>query len=144
MGRTAPDNRVQVLAASDLALGNVQAQAEAAAQTVYADVVKLLRNVGPDISAPQSTEFGTAGSGKPGDYLEYCLQYANYGSLPLSSYQLSDTLPSTLTFAGVSGTGRAAAPALAGQTLTFDLGTVPPGTQEQICFYARIGAGAAQ
>lgn len=52
MGCTAPDNRVQVLAASDLALGNVQAQAEAAAQTVYADVVKLLRNVGPDISAP--------------------------------------------------------------------------------------------
>lgn len=48
---------------------------------------KRVRNVS------QNTPFGSTGSGKPGEVLEYCIAYRNLGTEPVSSFTLSDPVP---------------------------------------------------
>ncbi|THF85030.1 DUF11 domain-containing protein [Deinococcus sp. KSM4-11] len=109
--------------------------------------------------------FGTTGSGKPGEVLEYCLAAHNLGGADLgtatSGYLVKDTLPgnvsalltaydadepSAATGYGVRVTRGAAAPTylksdvatLTGTNLNVNLGTVTAGETVTVCFQATI------
>ena len=117
-------------------------------------LIKSVRNV------TTNSGFSSAGSGKPGDVLEYCVAYSNPGQSPVTLTSINDTIPTTTTpLTSVSDYGNQAirwritqpsvssqnlsAPSDAdagelGAVLTVRVGAVPAGGAGDICFQAQI------
>ena len=117
-------------------------------------LVKSVRNV------TTTSGFGSAGSGKPGDVLEYCVAYSNPGQSPVTNTVVSDTIPTTTTpLTSVADYGsqairwRVTAPSAdtqnltapadtdageLGAALTVRVGAVPAGGAGDVCFQAQI------
>ena len=118
-------------------------------------LVKSVRNV------TKNSAFGSAGSGEPGDVLEYCIAYRNPGQSPVSVATIRDTVPTfTVIQTNVLGYGGAAirwrvtlpsastqnlsadadsdAGEISGNILTTRLDTVPAGGAGDVCFQASI------
>ncbi len=72
----------------------------------------------------------------PGDFVTYRLEYASTGTATANSVVLTDTLDSRLSFE--SATGGAS---VSGQTVTWNLGDLDPGTTNSVELTARVGAG---
>lgn len=65
--------------------------ASATTNTIYAKLTKSVRNV------TQNAVFGTTGNGLPGELLEYCIAYANYGNTALPNFIITDNVPTNTT-----------------------------------------------
>ncbi|MFN8567046.1 MAG: DUF11 domain-containing protein [Kouleothrix sp.] len=74
-----------------------------------------------------------------GDQLIYTLAYGNAGDAPAASVALVDTLPADLTFVSANP----APTGVAGQSLTWALGTLAPGQRGSISVVAQASALAA-
>ncbi|MFC6591805.1 hypothetical protein ACFP81_07115 [Deinococcus lacus] len=110
---------------------------EATVNTVYSELVKRVRNVGANKAL--TPPFSSTAQGQPGEFLEYCLDYANYGSATLPAFQVRDTLDPRSVFDSLSPSSTA------GRSVTPDNGTVvsdsftlPAGVRGSVCFYAKI------
>ena len=118
-------------------------------------LVKSVRNV------TKNSPFSSAGSGEPGDVLEYCIAYSNPGQSPVSVATIRDTVPTfTVVQTNVLGYGGAAirwrvtlpsastqnlsadadsdAGEISGNILTTRLDIVPAGGAGDVCFQAGI------
>ena len=125
--------------------------ASAATIMIYPVLGKRVRNVS------QNSPFGTAGTGRPGELLEYCLDFSNLGGSNLANFILSDTVP-TNTDADLSGygaglglqvtrgsvttrtstSGDTDGGSLSAAALSLDLGTLAAGESGSVCFRAGI------
>ncbi|WP_424951282.1 tandem-95 repeat protein [Deinococcus sp.] len=137
-------------AANETELVTTNNTASSSAQLVYPKLSKRVRNV------TQSGAFGTVGSGKPGEVLEYCIDFKNYG-VSVASFVITDTVPgnttadlsaygaglglqvvrgstSTRTSTGSDGDGGS----LSASSLSLDLGTLAAGESGSVCFRASI------
>jgi len=121
------------------------------AQLVYPKLSKRVRNV------TQTGAFGTVGTGKPNEVLEYCIDFKNYG-VAVASFVVSDTVPSNTTAnlssygvglglqvvrGGVTTTRTsigtdADGGSLSSAALSLDLGTLAAGESGSVCFQASI------
>ncbi|WP_309571286.1 DUF11 domain-containing protein, partial [Deinococcus sp.] len=72
-------------ATADPVSGNNAASAVTA--VVYGKLSKKVRNV------TSSGVFGTSGQGLPGEVLEYCIDYGNYGGVALPNFAITDHVP---------------------------------------------------
>ncbi len=117
-------------------------------------LVKSVRNV------TTNSAFSSAGSGEPGDVLEYCVGYSNPGQSPVTGTVVSDSIPTTttpLTSVGDYGNQairwRITQPSAGtqnlsavsgdddgelGAVLTVRVGAVPAGGAGDVCFRAQI------
>lgn len=125
--------------------------------TLYSRLFKQVRNLGPQGTLTP----GWAGSvnGRPGDVLEYCIDFSNLGSTTLATYRVNDVVPASTQFVTGSASvrqGRMDAPGAAypgatvstapttdaagqpTQLLQTNALTLPPGTQATLCFRAAI------
>lgn len=124
---------------------------------VYPKLRKTVTNITRQMPA------GTVGNGNPGDVLEYCLAFNNYGNLALPKFALTDHVPGTTT-ANLNGYGAglgvqvtrggvttytsavdadaASLTDVGGDfgsgTLNVDLGTLAAGEEGQACFRVTI------
>ncbi|WP_407540290.1 tandem-95 repeat protein [Deinococcus radiomollis] len=125
--------------------------ASTTSQLVYPKLIKRVRNV------TQSGAFGTVGTGKPGEALEYCIDFKNYG-VAVANFVISDTVPSNTSAAlsaygsglglqvvrGGATTTRTSSNAdadggsLSTSALSLDLGTLAAGESGSVCFQANI------
>ena len=114
------------------------------------ELQKRVRNV------TQGTPLTTLGTGRPGEVLEYCINYQNLGASPVTQTEFRDPVPFFTTFetsayvgqdikwtVGGTTTPLTAAPdsdvgELSAGVIEVDLGTVAPGTSGQVCYQARI------
>ena len=115
---------------------------------VQFDLGKAVRNVS------RNETFAVANTAKPGDELEYCLNYNNSGFVPAQNVVLRDPLPGGLTpllsvpsYGGqallLNGVGLSAASDTdqgewQGSNLTVRVGTVPGKQSGQLCFRAMM------
>ncbi|MFC4639517.1 hypothetical protein [Deinococcus hohokamensis] len=124
---------------------------------VLVTLAKRVRNL------TQSGAFGTAGTGRPGEVLEYCIDYRNAGGVDLPSFVVKDPVPANVTAVGsaydaeepstATGFGirflrgtvtsylTSAADGDVGQLLValqVTLGTLQSGEAGSVCFQARI------
>ena len=136
--------------------------APAVTDLVYPKLRKSVRNLTRGTQASEQTQ------GLPGDLLEYCLDFSNYGTLPLANYRLTDHVPGSTSVVGNaydagSGTGLGIKLTRGGQTtlltsaadsdaaslssaggtfgqgtLSADLGTLNAGETGSACFQVRI------
>jgi len=124
--------------------------ASTVSQLVYPRLSKRVRNV-TTLSA-----FGTTGTGKPAEILEYCIDFRNYG-VAVATFVISDTVP-TNTNADLSGYGAGLGlqvtrggvttrtstggdtdgGSLSAAVLSLDLGTLTAGESGSVCFRAGI------
>ncbi|WP_162865380.1 DUF11 domain-containing protein [Deinococcus wulumuqiensis] len=130
--------------------------AQATTNTLYLALLKRVRNLSP-VPAAQVTAtnppWGTTSVGHPGDVLEYCIDFHNYGSAALSNYVLQDPLPENVTiepgsWAVYSGTMTTEPRTpLAGANVSYDAASrkvkaavnpLPAGTHGTLCFRAKI------
>ena len=117
-------------------------------------LVKRVRN------ATTNSGFSNAGSGEPGDVLEYCITYSNTGQSPITNTVVNDTIPTTTTpltsvldygnqairwriTAPTTSTQNLSAPVDTdagelGAVLTVRVGPVPAGGTGDVCFQAQI------
>ncbi|WP_295821355.1 hypothetical protein [uncultured Deinococcus sp.] len=65
--------------------------ASAVTAMVYGTLGKTVRNV------TTGSAFTTSGGGLPGEVLEYCIAYANYGGVGLPNFTITDHVPGTTT-----------------------------------------------
>ncbi|THF86439.1 DUF11 domain-containing protein [Deinococcus sp. KSM4-11] len=63
--------------------------ASAGTALVYGKLSKKVRNV------TAGGAFGTSGQGLPGEVLEYCIDYGNYGGVALPNFAITDQVPGT-------------------------------------------------
>ncbi|WP_188964871.1 DUF11 domain-containing protein, partial [Deinococcus aquiradiocola] len=77
--------------------------ASSTAQLVYPKLTKRVRNLGKPGALNLGATFGTAGTGVPGEVLEYCIDARNYG-VAVSGFVLTDTVPGN-TVSDVSAYG---------------------------------------
>lgn len=88
---------------------------------------KLVRNIGASLSSTSGT-FGTSATGKPGDYLEYCIAYGNSGTASALNMSVEDTVAATGP-ANVNGYGSGLGVLFAdGATLASGATAAPSGT----------------
>ncbi|PNY79551.1 hypothetical protein CVO96_19185 [Deinococcus koreensis] len=132
--------------------------ASATTGVINVQLTKEVRNCGPLASAapcPATAAWSTAGSGRPGDVLEYRISYANTGSANAKAVVINDDVPSN-TDADLNGYGAgrgvswsaSATPltsqdgddagSLSASALRLSLGTLAPGTSGSVSFRARI------
>ena len=124
--------------------------ASTVSQLVYPRLSKRVRNV-TTLGA-----FGTTGTGKPAEILEYCIDFRNYG-VAVATFVISDTVP-TNTNADLSGYGAGLGlqvtrggvttrtstsgdidgGSLSAAALSLDLGTLAAGESGGVCFRAGI------
>lgn len=64
---------------------------QAVTTLVYPKLTKTVRNV------TTGGAVGTSGGGRPGEVLEYCLNFSNFGGAPLPNFRLSDDVPGNTT-----------------------------------------------
>ncbi|WP_414657378.1 hypothetical protein ACINK0_03995 [Deinococcus sp. VB343] len=142
-------------AKSSATLVNEVSSEEVRTDVVYTRLFKQVHNLGsnPPAGVPQSSPaWVSIGKGLPGDVLEYCIDFYNYGSVPLNNYKVTDVVP--LNTAYVSGsavikTGSMTAPGstFTPGSVTYDTATnsviasgmtVPAAGGGTLCFRARI------
>ncbi|MDO4245980.1 MAG: hypothetical protein Q4C89_08160 [Deinococcus sp.] len=141
---------------------NPVASAPAVTDVVYPKLRKSVRNL------TRASDAGQQAQGLPGELLEYCLDFSNYGTLPLANYRLTDHVPASTTVVGNaydsgSSTGlgikltrggetsllSSAADSDAGSlssaggtsgqgTLSANIGTLNAGETGSLCFQVRI------
>lgn len=125
--------------------------------TMYTRLFKQVRNLGP--AGTLTPAWAGSVSGRPGDVLEYCIDFANLGSTTLANYRVNDVVPASTQFVPGSASvrqGRMDAPGAAypGATVTAaattdaagqptqllqtNALTLAPGTQGTLCFRASI------
>lgn len=83
------------------------ASASATTDTVYTKLFKQVHNLGtnPPAEVPQlSPAWSSSGQGLPGDVLEYCIDFYNYGSVALNNYIVKDAVPTNTTYVPDSAT----------------------------------------
>ena len=117
-------------------------------------LVKSVRNV------TTNSAFSSAGSGEPGDVLEYCISYSNAGQSTVTNTVVTDTIPTTTTpltsvldYSNQAIRWRITQPSAStqnlsavsgddagelGAALTVRVGTVPAGGAGDVCFQAQI------
>jgi hypothetical protein len=119
-------------------------------QLVYPKLSKRVRNVS------QNGAFDTVGTGKPGEVLEYCIDFRNYG-VGVASFVISDSVPSNTnanlnaygaglglqvvrgtTTTRTSSSGDADGGSLSTSALSLDLGTLAAGESGSVCFQSGI------
>ncbi|WP_407569075.1 Ig-like domain-containing protein [Deinococcus altitudinis] len=124
--------------------------APSTAQLVYPKLTKRVRNV------TQNGAFGTVGTGKPAEVLEYCIDFKNYG-VAVANFVISDSVPSnTNANLGAYGTGLglqvvrgatttrtstnadADGGSLSATALSLDLGTLAANESGSVCFQSSI------
>ncbi|GBF05985.1 DUF11 domain-containing protein [Deinococcus aerius] len=127
--------------------------ASATTNMVYSKLTKTVRNV------TRNAAVGTGGSGSPGEVLEYCIAFGNYGGITLANYTVSDGVPPNttyvtgsagvtpaVTFPGITPSFNGAATTWNDGTttravngvVTANVGSLTSGTQGQMCFGATI------
>lgn len=114
--------------------------------TVYTRLYKQVRNLGPQ--GTLTPAWGTSASGRPGDVLEYCIDFNNYGSAALSNFSLTDNVATNTTGQpnaygtgqGVRITRGAAAPTYQAfsNPVVVNLGTLGTAESGQVCFRAGV------
>ncbi|WP_177183149.1 beta strand repeat-containing protein [Deinococcus reticulitermitis] len=114
--------------------------------TVYTRLFKQVRNLGPQ--GTLTPAWGTSASGRPGDVLEYCIDFNNYGSAALSNFSLTDNVAANTTGQpnaygtgqGVRITRGAAAPTYQAfsNPVVVNLGTLGTAESGQVCFRAGV------
>ncbi|MFN8510486.1 MAG: DUF11 domain-containing protein [Deinococcaceae bacterium] len=111
-------------------------------------LTKSVRNV------TQGTAEATSSSGKPGDILEYCIDYANTSSIPLNNLTVRDTVPGQVDYLADSLKWRAGGVAVPfvslsdgvdldagdvqGVSVRVRVGSVAASAQGRVCFRATI------
>lgn len=127
----------------------------ATTQVVFTDLFKQVHNIGKaPASSPvplPSPAWGSASTGLPGEVLEYCINFTNYGSVALPNYVVSDVVPVNTTVVpnswAVNQGPMTATPVtpLSGAAVTYSAGTVSasvgtlnPGSTGSLCFRATI------
>ncbi|ULH16857.1 hypothetical protein MF271_07660 [Deinococcus sp. KNUC1210] len=119
---------------------------------IYPTLSKTVQNLSTGGSV------GTSSTGLPGNVVEYCLNFANNGSLNLPSYVLNDTISSNTAVqrnaydavSGQTGSGvkvvqggtttylASSSAFVTSNTLSVNLGTLNAGTSGQLCFQGKI------
>ncbi|MGY2892826.1 beta strand repeat-containing protein [Deinococcus sp. UYEF24] len=124
--------------------------ATSTSQLVYPKLTKRVRNV------TQNGAFGTVGTGKPGEILEYCIDFKNYG-VAVANFVISDSVPSNTnanlsaygaglglqvvrgaTTTRTSSNADADGGSLSSAALSLDLGTLAAGENGSVCFQSGI------
>lgn len=127
---------------------------EARTEYVYTRSFKQVHNLGtqPGATVPQPSPAWTdSSSASPGDTLEYCIDFYNYGTLPLTSYRISDNIPAYSTVIPDSwvlkqGTMQSvgadfsvpSSVSLSGNTLVAVVDTLDPQAGGTLCFRTRV------
>ena len=131
------------------------AAATATTGTAYTVLFKQVHNIG---SSPATTPipatspaWSSTGTGLPQNVLEYCIDFTNYGSLPLNNYKINDGIPANTTLVADSlfvkqGNMQAtpstaftgATTSVSGNTVTATIGTLAVNTTGSFCFRAKI------
>ena len=139
-----------VTAANEPEVATANNSASTVSQLVYPKLSKRVRN------ATTPGAFGTTGTGKPGEVLEYCIDFRNYG-VAVAGFVISDTVPGN-TSADLSGYGAGLGlqvtrggvttrtstgtdtdgGSLSAATLSLDLGILAAGESGSVCFKAGI------
>ncbi|MDO4245338.1 MAG: DUF11 domain-containing protein [Deinococcus sp.] len=130
------------------------ASASATTDTVYTKLFKQVHNLGtnPPAEVPQlSPAWSSSGQGLPGDVLEYCIDFRNYGSTTLANYVVSDVVPSNTTIidgswvlnsdvmtSGVRTPYSGGTVSYANGTVRGTVGSLAPGGKGTMCFRVRI------
>ena len=130
------------------------ATASAATDTVYTKLFKQVHNLGPNPPAAipqQSPAWSSSGQGLPGEVLEYCINFHNYGSTALANYVISDKVPSNTTIVDQSWVLRSGLmdspdrTPYTGGSVTYTapivrgtIASLAPGSQGSMCFRAQI------
>lgn len=140
--------------ASATGTNTTSANASAKTDTVYTKLFKQVHNLGtnPPAEVPQlSPPWSSSGQGLPGDVLEYCIDFRNYGSTTLADYVVSDTVPLNTTIidgswvlnsdvmsSGVRTPYSGGSVSYADGTVRGAVGSLPPGGKGTMCFRALI------
>ena len=119
------------------------------AQLVYPRLTKRVRNL------TAGGTFSTVGTGKPGEMLEYCIDFQNYG-VAVNAFVITDTVPTNtnsnpdgygaglgiqVNRAGITTRTSASdgdGASLSTTTLNIGLGTLAAGESGSVCFQASI------
>lgn len=125
--------------------------------TLYTRLFKQVRNLGHQ--GTLTPAWAGSVNGKPGDVLEYCIDFANLGSTTLANYRVSDVVPANTQLVPGSASvrqGRMDAPGAAYPGMTVGVSettntagqptqllqtsalTFAPGSQGTLCFRAAI------
>ncbi|MFC6592161.1 hypothetical protein ACFP81_09230 [Deinococcus lacus] len=96
--------------------------------TVYSKVFKQVQNLGrspgPDVPQVPGT-WSNLAQGQPGEVLEYCIDFVNYGTTPLRGYAVTDVLSANTRYLEGSavvrgGSAQAPGAVLSGAAVSFD------------------------
>ena len=110
-----------------------------------------MRNLGKPAALDLTATFGTNGAGRPGEVLEYCIDFKNYG-VAVAGFVISDSVPGN-TNADLSGYGAglglqvtrggvttrtstnadADGGSLSATSLSLDLGSLAAGESGSVC-----------
>lgn len=75
--------------------------ATATTGTAYTALFKQVHNIGSSPAAAPipatSPAWSSTGTGLPRNVVEYCIDFTNYGSLPLNNYKINDVVPANTT-----------------------------------------------
>jgi uncharacterized repeat protein (TIGR01451 family) len=75
--------------------------ATATTGTAYTALFKQVHNLGSSPAATPipatSPAWSSTGTGLPRNVVEYCIDFTNYGSLPLNNYKINDVVPANTT-----------------------------------------------
>ncbi|GHF99234.1 hypothetical protein GCM10017783_09030 [Deinococcus piscis] len=120
---------------------------------VYTKLTKRVQHLGtaPGPSVPQlPANWKTETAALPGEVLEYCIDFYNYGSVALSNYELRDSLPTYTRFVSDSWVVREGSMTnpggpLAGasitasdQALQVNIASLPPSSRGTFCFRVMV------
>lgn len=93
---------------NNAAIKNTSLTASATTNTIYTRLFKQVHNLGSSATATSpaapapSPAWRSINGGMPGDVLEYCIDFYNYGSAALNNYTVSDILPAKTKYLGGS------------------------------------------
>ena len=140
--------------ASAAGSNTVTASGSAKTDTVYTKLFKQVHNLGTSPAAPVpqlSPAWSSSVQGLPGDVLEYCIDFRNYGSTTLTNYVVSDTVPTNTTVvanswvlnsdvmsSGVLTPYSGGSVNFSGGTVRGTVGLLAPGGKGSMCFRVRI------
>jgi conserved repeat domain len=128
--------------------------AQVRTDVIYTRLFKQVHNVGsnPPAEVPQqSPAWSDKSQGLPGEALEYCIDFYNYGSVALNNYVVKDVVPANTTYVVGSATvktgtmGTTPLQTFAGASVgeangvvTATIGALAPQARGSLCFRARI------
>lgn len=156
---TANTNQAALLNTASAKADNTSPITSAPAKTdvVYAKLSKRVHNLGQNPATspiPQTTVWNDTditSQGLPGDVMEYCIDFYNYGSVALSNYQITDNVPAQTTIVPNSWVVKQGSMTSAGNTplagasvnyangtVTATIASLPANTVGTLCFRAKI------